>query len=363
MSHLVPIILGVAEAAVGVASLVTGDPAGLALITAGAEVVGGTATAIGAATGNSTLEKIGGIVGTAAIVTGGIDSLTGALTDASGVAPTANLANNFAEAASPTADLSALTSESGTIANAADTASLAPAASATAAGAPPDITAGGANANTAANGAINSAGPAAIGAQENAVANSPLAGTPAGPIAPQGLGAVTNPTTPLLQQGESAPTVTPGTLDTVPGKVPGASSGLLGGLKDWYSGLSTTDQLKAVQTGAGILGGVMSYVAPSPLARAQANSLNANMQRLQWEQSLAAAHNTALGSMTPGTPPAGQATWGPQNTPVNGAPTAPQPGGYQPANVSAALNPLAALSQQIGNPNARPGILQSNLAQ
>jgi hypothetical protein len=352
MPMIVPILIGAAEVGAGYAALDVAAGLTITNLLAGAAMVGGVMSDVGALTGNQSLTKIGGTIGAVGAGGLGVESLLGGLTGASG-------------AAAPITDLSTQAGAAETAADVSQTAAQAAGGDAAAAnvagnGAIDSTGAGATSANVAANGAINSTGPGIGGpAAENTAAQATgtgqLVGTPSGPVAPQQLG---------------APTVNATTLDKVPGTLPGApgapgapGQGILSRVGDWYSNLDDKGKLDALKTGSGIMQGVMQYVAPSPLERAQAASLQANMDRLHWEQSLAAQHNAALASMKPGVPPAGQATWGPQNAPVNQAPAASAAGGYQPAQVGQVSPQLAAISQMASNPNAQPGILQSNMPQ
>jgi len=353
MPAIVPILVGAAEAAGGF-SAIGGTLLGstlLADVVGGATMIGGAMSVIGAVTGNSSLAKIGGIVGGVGAGALGVGELTGALTGAT-------------QAAAPITDLSTASS------SATNTAAM-------------TGTAAGANADVAANGAINSIGPAANAVNATSsvnglapaqaldqsinpmVGNQPAVGSfmQATPGAAPGQ-AATN------AQSLGAPFATSnpgmpgsGPLDAFnnpvgalngPANGPGPSGSMLGRVGDWFSGLSPTDKLAALKEGSGILGGVMSYVAPSPLDRARINQLNAQQDYLHWQQAQLAAHNAALGSLTPGAPPPGQAV----GAGAASAPSAPRLMLNQPGPAAPQLAPMNAL-----NVNAQPGILQTNLPQ
>jgi len=328
MAKAVKALTGVAEAAVGIAAIYTGvgAPAGLTLLTAvegGAAIIGGVATAVGAATGNQALSNIGGVVGlagaaTAAFAPGGlVDALTNP------AVATATTTQQAIDAAAPAAPAA-------TVATPADQAALAPATAANsgqAAAAAPgseDLSAQAGAQQLSSTQPPAGVQPPELGtttpapptpaptmASANPAADQVVAGqiptaaaqnpaTPQLTVAPGGTQAAINQNYDAFGNpvGGSLPAQTP-----MPPQ-PDQSQGLLSKFANW-AGNNPVPAMVGTNALLQGVGGIASYIAPSPLQRSQIALQTAETQRQQQVMSMTAAKNATINAWAQkqGTPP------------------------------------------------------------
>jgi hypothetical protein len=308
MPMVVPIIIAAAEIYGG--SVALGAAVGtMATIAAGAAIAGGAVTLIGAATGNSHLEQYGSYLGAAGSVATGAIDLFGP-SNLGGVAPTAGVADTVGTTGGGGATAAA------TVVDSSDPASYLNASSS--AVAPQDA-------------AAVQPIPASAGApgegqgmmSQGAAANADT--TPGGPPASNTV--TSTPTTP----GANVPPVREA-ADEAGGSTPLGTTGLSSadeaanngtGLGDqvgkWFGSLKPETQAALVKVGAQGVGGLMSYIAPSPEQKAEIAASQVPLESLQYTEAQRAAYNnTLLGASGL----ANQAAAGG----ANGAPVAPATG-------------------------------------
>lgn len=322
----------------------------LANVAAGAMMVGGAASAIGAATGNQSLSKFGAIAG----AVGGVANIGNSL-----------LNSSFSGLSTAQADAMASSQLAGNSEGAANLATQAStdASSATQSAANMDLTGGSA--------------PAAA---PDAATATPSAAPP--PVAANQTPGITPATGSVAQAGSTVASNTPsGAFDAsslkdtagVPSGFGGMSdsqkmaalssgnqsNGIINSLSDMWNNGSTVDKMNMLHVGSGIIGGVAQYLAPSPQAKAQINEANARTALMNQQLQTTAAHNAAVAAMggggvfaARGAPsPIAQAT-----AATNSLPVAPQ-----------SASPYYALNNQPGsaysinnNPLAPPGLIGGN---
>ena len=370
MAITTAVIVAGAEAGAGYAALDVAAGLTLAHVAAGAAMVGGLASAIGAATGHAGLSKFGSIVG----MVGGVASVgtllsnigtnaAGSVADAS-ISDAAQQTMASTDAATNPANLSGTAATQSTT----DATQAATQTGGAGAGATPSPVTPQAGVQSsplapldqgtpAEQAAVESAAPGAQAAQSAQIANAPSSGiinsaqqgaTDAmGPLAQQlPPGAATQAAQQATNFG--APTIASGATSTAPmaagGAVTNDAAGGVGqSLWSQFKDLPLKDQMSMLQVGSGVVGGIAKYIAPSPTEKAQIALQNAQTAALKQQQGIIASHNAGI---------TGQGSFAPTNP--NGTPAAGATGYTPPVSTSPA-NPYSINN----NPYAAPtGLIQ-----
>ena len=280
-------------------------------IAAGLTVAGGALNAIGTATNNSTLQTIGTVAG----VGGGVASLASSSALAGAAGANSNptdlaLANGTAGGGAANASTAANATTAPNAGAAATANSAAPMSNPAST---PDM-AGAAGVSSSSNAGTYTT-PAADSQQYNA-ANNINGGTGSSMAASQ-------------PGSANSPSVVSGGSQLNPG-APGANpiSDSLGAVGKWLAA-----DPRNMQTGMGIINGVASYVAPSPMDKAKINQANAQKNELDYVKQQRAALNASINGL-----PAGTGTYTTKPGVTVGAGGAP--GLYQPpASTAQSLTP------------------------
>lgn len=349
---LIPIIAGIVEVGAGYAAFSVAAGFTLANVLAGAAMVGGAMQAVGAATGDQHLEKIGSVAGGIGAAGVGIMNLADAVGEGGTNLFAGDTANQFSNVGG------GATASETTQAAATGGQTVGQAATNNAAGDIAQSAAATSNLTPAEQSLID-ANAAPAGATPPVVSPTGDAGIPGAPGSPSGpaaapVGGSVNPSpgggTNLFASD------TPGNYSNVGGAGGGAAPGAGADSGSLWDKITKSvgnawdkDPSAVMKTGAGMVQGLASYVAPSPLERASINEKNAAMERLKYEQQQRANLNNSIRGL-------GTGAMGPS---FNGAPgAAMQPGAPQFGAAPGAIMPTplpvtGAMPQQ-----QQPGLLQ-----